>query len=53
VPSDVLADAWPDRAQGARALRGLVEDGLLVELQGSRYALPGLSEIPTQRDMFE
>jgi A/G-specific adenine glycosylase len=36
---------WPDRAQLARALAGLVTDGLIDPLPGGRYALPG--RIPT------
>jgi A/G-specific adenine glycosylase len=36
---------WPDRAQLARALDGLVTDGLVDPLPDGRYALPG--RIPT------
>jgi A/G-specific adenine glycosylase len=38
-PAD-LTDAWPDATQRARALRGLVEDGLAVERDGG-FVLPG------------
>lgn len=34
--------AWTDRDQTERALAGLVEDGLLVEVGHGRYALPGV-----------
>jgi A/G-specific adenine glycosylase len=33
--------AWPDRAQLARALDGLVADGLVDPLPDGRYSLPG------------
>jgi A/G-specific adenine glycosylase len=39
VPADVLASAWDEPHQCARALAGLVEDGLAVAV-GSGYALP-------------
>ncbi|HLT09560.1 MAG TPA: A/G-specific adenine glycosylase [Micromonosporaceae bacterium] len=32
--------AWADREQAERALAGLIEDGLLVEVRHGRYALP-------------
>jgi A/G-specific adenine glycosylase len=41
VPADVLADAWPDPAQGKRALAGLLADGLVVPTGHGRYGLPG------------
>ncbi len=36
----VLADAWPDAEQRARALAGLIADGLIVPRPRGRYALP-------------
>lgn len=41
VPGDRLEAVWPDPAQRARALAGLVDDGLLDPLPDGRYALPG------------
>ena len=41
VPAARLDAVWPDRAQRARALDGLVADGLAAELADGRYALPG------------
>jgi len=35
---------WADRAQLARALDGLVTDGLVDPLPDGRYALPGRIE---------
>jgi A/G-specific adenine glycosylase len=40
VPRDRLDAAWPDATQRARALAGLVADGLVVPGQDSRFALP-------------
>ena len=40
VPATRLDAAWPDEAQRARALSGLLDDGLLVRVEGG-YALPG------------
>jgi A/G-specific adenine glycosylase len=40
-----LDEVWPDPAQLARALDGLVTDGLVDPLPDGRYALPG--RIPT------
>jgi A/G-specific adenine glycosylase len=37
---------WADRAQRARALDGLVADGLIDPLPDGRYALPGNSVKP-------
>jgi hypothetical protein len=37
---------WADRAQRARALDGLVADGLVDPLPDGRYALPGNSVKP-------
>jgi A/G-specific adenine glycosylase len=39
VPEDALAALWPDATQLARAVAGLVADGLLVR-DGDGYALP-------------
>jgi A/G-specific adenine glycosylase len=36
-----LDAVWADRAQLARALDGLVTDGLVDPLPDGRYALPG------------
>ncbi len=41
-----LDAAWPDDAQRARALDGLVADGLVDRLSGSRLALPGSAPAP-------
>jgi A/G-specific adenine glycosylase len=40
VSADQLARAWPDPAQRARALDGLVADGLAEPLEDDRFALP-------------
>ncbi|MBV9292698.1 MAG: A/G-specific adenine glycosylase [Frankiales bacterium] len=40
VPAAALDAAWPDAAQRARALDGLVADGLVAPLDGDRFALP-------------
>ena len=40
VPGDDLGAVWPDRAQLARSLDGLVADGLVDPLPDGRYALP-------------
>jgi A/G-specific adenine glycosylase len=39
VPRARLDDAWPDASQRARALAGLLDDGLVVA-RGQAYALP-------------
>jgi len=44
VPAARLDAAWPDRAQRARALDGLVADGLAESLGHGMYALPGHAE---------
>jgi A/G-specific adenine glycosylase len=41
VSATALAAAWPDAVQRARALDGLVADGLVEPLSASRYRLPG------------
>jgi A/G-specific adenine glycosylase len=41
VPATALDAVWPDAVQRARALDGLVADGLVEPLPGSRYRLPG------------
>lgn len=38
---DQLAQGWPDPVQRQRCLDGLVLDGLVQPLDGSRYRLPG------------
>ena len=40
VGADQLAQAWPDAIQRARALDGLVADGLAEPLDDNRFALP-------------
>jgi A/G-specific adenine glycosylase len=40
VPADVLAQVWQEPVQRARALDGLVADGLVDPLPDGRYALP-------------
>jgi A/G-specific adenine glycosylase len=41
VPADLLAQVWAEPVQCARALDGLVADGLVDPLPDGRYALPG------------
>ena len=41
VPAAELAAQWPDSVQRARALDGLVADGLAEPLAGGQFALPG------------
>ncbi|WP_345639330.1 A/G-specific adenine glycosylase [Rugosimonospora acidiphila] len=41
VPAARLDLVWPEQAQRARALAGLVEDGLVVPVSGHRFALAG------------
>jgi A/G-specific adenine glycosylase len=41
VPSAALAAAWPHPGQQARALDGLVADGLVESRPGSTFTLPG------------
>lgn len=41
VPADLLAQVWGEPVQRARALDGLVADGLVDPLPDGRYALPG------------
>jgi A/G-specific adenine glycosylase len=41
VEGDVLAQVWDEPVQRARALDGLVVDGLVDPLPDGRYALPG------------
>jgi A/G-specific adenine glycosylase len=41
VPAAELAAQWPDGAQRARALDGLVADGLAEPLADGQFALPG------------
>ena len=43
VEPDLLAQAWAEPVQRARALDGLVADGLVDPLPDGRYALPGTS----------
>jgi A/G-specific adenine glycosylase len=40
VPAGTLDAVWPDAAQRARALAGLLSDGLAIEPAPGRYALP-------------
>ncbi|MBC7373184.1 MAG: hypothetical protein H7323_04260 [Frankiales bacterium] len=41
VPPELLAQVWEEPVQRARALDGLVADGLVDPLPDGRYALPG------------
>jgi A/G-specific adenine glycosylase len=41
VGSSELVQAWADELQRTRALRSLLADGLVTELAGGRWALPG------------
>ncbi|HEU0102571.1 MAG TPA: A/G-specific adenine glycosylase [Mycobacteriales bacterium] len=43
VEADVLAQVWDEPVQRARALDGLVADGLVDPLPDGRYALPGVA----------
>ena len=36
-----LEEVWPEPVQRERALRSLIDDGLVVRGEGDRYALPG------------
>ena len=46
VEADLLAQVWDEPVQRARALDGLVADGLVDPLPDGRYALPGTSPAP-------
>jgi A/G-specific adenine glycosylase len=46
VPAASLDAVWPDPAQRARALSGLVADGLAEALEHQMYALPGHADPP-------
>jgi A/G-specific adenine glycosylase len=41
VPSRLLDAAWPEPVQRARALAGLLDDGLVVARGRQGYSLPG------------
>ena len=41
VSADILAAAWHDSAQRARALAALVSDGMVVQCDDGSFALPG------------
>ena len=43
VTAGALGSAWHDAVQRARALDGLVSDGLVDPLPDGRFALPGMS----------
>jgi A/G-specific adenine glycosylase len=42
VPAARLDVVWPDPVQRARALDGLVADGLVDPVADGEYALPGM-----------
>ena len=44
VDRSTIDGAWPDATQRRRALSGLLDDGLIVALDGTRYGLPGLGQ---------
>jgi A/G-specific adenine glycosylase len=44
VAAAVLDQVWDDAVQRARALEGLVDDGLVELLDGARYRLPGTQD---------
>jgi A/G-specific adenine glycosylase len=46
VTATTLSAAWPDPAQTARALTGLLADGLVVQVGPDKYGLPGLGDPP-------
>ncbi|EFG64841.1 A/G-specific adenine glycosylase [Streptomyces sp. SPB074] len=46
VPQAALDRVWHDPAQRARALDGLVADGLVEPLENGRYRLPGHRSFP-------
>ena len=46
VEADLLAQVWDEPVQRARALDGLIADGLVDPLPDGRYALPGTSPLP-------
>jgi A/G-specific adenine glycosylase len=41
VSVEAISAAWPDAEQRSRALAGLLEDGLIVDIDGDHYGLPG------------
>ena len=41
VDHSAIEGAWPEANQRGRALSGLLQDGLIVVLDGDRYGLPG------------
>jgi A/G-specific adenine glycosylase len=41
VGRDAMSAAWPDAAQRSRALAGLCDDGLIIDIDGYHYGLPG------------
>jgi A/G-specific adenine glycosylase len=47
VGAHELDDAWPEPEQRARALAGLIGDGLVETVPGRRYRLPGRGSVPT------
>jgi A/G-specific adenine glycosylase len=49
VSAERLASAWPDPSQRARALDGLIADGLVDPLPDDRFALPGTGPVPLDR----
>jgi A/G-specific adenine glycosylase len=49
VPQEVLDSVWDEPLQRARALDGLVTDGLVEPLPGGRYRLPWASPRPHDR----
>jgi A/G-specific adenine glycosylase len=42
VAHSVIGNAWPDPAQRERALHGLLADGLIIDIDGDHYGLPGV-----------
>jgi A/G-specific adenine glycosylase len=42
VTTGEIAAVWPDAVQRERALRGLLDDGLVRKLDADRYDLPGI-----------
>jgi A/G-specific adenine glycosylase len=51
VSGDRLASAWPDPARRARALDGLVADGLVEVTADGAFTLPGLPEVAETSDV--
>jgi A/G-specific adenine glycosylase len=43
VSREAMSAAWPDAAQRLKALAGLCADGLIIDIDGYHYGLPGFT----------